>query len=341
MKDSEKYRQDLLKKVKQDPIHLDTDGEMWEKVWNRISDEKPAKKNHFIWYASAAAIFICLVAGVLVYFISNPTSQVAVNEPSGKSITKPEQDRIIVQDQEKVNPSKKNDYESEKKSGQEIGEPAPMEKKTELSTGKELLSQSLSDGSTVTLNSFTSLNVTEVSEADFASNLSGEAYFEIKPDKKRSFKVSFGNSYLMVIGTKFNVRNIKDEPYQQVAVTEGIVRVYLNKSEKGIEVKSGELLKISLNKNDSHLTKIDPLHYIAWKTGKLTFKKTPMEEVASALERVYKVNVMVDGTVKECTFTGDLSQTPLEEALQIIEATTSLKIKRTKDNVHISGSPCN
>lgn len=341
MKDSEKYRQGLLKKVKQDPIHLETDGEMWEKVWDRISEEKPVKKNHFVWYASAAAIIICLLAGVLLYFINDPAKQVAVTDPSGQTISKPEQDIIIAEEQPKESPSKKN--QSEIKTGQEIKEPArgTKEKKTEWSAGKELVRQSFTDGSIVTLNSFSNLNVTEISKTDFSSDLSGEAYFEIRPDKKRSFKVFLGNSYLIVVGTKFNVRNVEGESYQQIAVIEGIVRVYPNKSEKGIEVRSAELLTINLDKNTSELTKINPLHYIAWKTGMLTFKKTPMEEVASALERVYKITVKVDETVKECTFTGDLSQTPLEEALQIIEATTSLKIKRTKDNVHISGSPCN
>lgn len=342
MKDSEEYRRDLLKKVKQDPIYLETDGELWEKVLGRISEEKPVKKNHFIWYASAAAVILCLVAGVLVYLIDAPEPRVAVTESTGTGSPEVAQNRPVEKEQRNTNPA--NDAKTaalSQTSKENINQPSMSREETLLSTSKKLLSHSLSDGSVVTLNSFSRLNVAEVSQTDFISDLSGEAYFEIMPDKKRSFKVNFGNSYLMVVGTKFNVRSIEGEPYQQVAVTEGIVRVYPNKRGKGIQVKSGELLKISRDKYDCHITKIDPLHYIAWKTGTLTFKKTPMEEVASALERVYKVNVKVDGTVEECTFTGDLSHTSLEEALQIIEATTSLKMKRTKDNVQISGSPCN
>jgi hypothetical protein len=340
MTDSEEYRRDILNKVKQDPIPLQTDGEMWEMVWDKISNEKPVKKNYFVWYASAAAVLLCLIAGATVIFISNPSSQIAISDRN--SIPESEQDKKTVKEQEGVKPSKDlNKVEAQKKSEQAVYERQKKEIQTNLSTEKELVSKRLSDGSKVTLNSFTHLNVTAISKTNFTSNLSGEAYFEIKPDKKRSFKVSFGNSYLMVLGTKFNVRNVKGEAYQQIAVVEGIVKVYPAKSEKGIEVKRGELLKISLDKNTSQITKINPLHFIAWKTGLLNFKKSTMKEVASPLERVYNITIVVDENVKACTFTGNLSQTPLEEALQIIEATTSLKIKRTKNSVHISGKPCN
>lgn len=340
MKDPEAYRQEILNKVKQDPISLDTDKDMWEDVLGRISEKEIKRKHYYLWYASAAAILLILVSAGIFFAnktspADSPTAVAAPKVSSGnKNVVKfpsAAEEKISGRDQSAA----KNVPSAIPTAASEAAG------KMRIVSGSKVAVHKLADGSEITLNSNAEVNIAEASARTVIAELSGEAYFDVRPDKKRAFKVNFGESYLIVVGTKFNVRNIEGEAGQEVVVEEGIVRVYPKGSDNAIEVKSGEVLTIGSGKGGVHTSKIDPHPYIAWKTGILSFKNTPFDEVATTLQRYYKIKVVADNDISGCTFTADLSKTPLEDALQIIEATTSLKIKRTKENVYISGSPCN
>jgi transmembrane sensor len=334
MKDnSEEYRQDLQRRVRQDPVKLETDAAMWDKVIGEIeAAEKPERRIRMYWYASAAAVFIALTSG-LIYFYSKGNS---VNNQQAKA-EKIRNNGTEIITITKIDNSPERPSENSVGVKKESGKKAFKEDVFQTKDKTELYK--LADGSEITLNISGDLNLKTDTENNINIDLSGEAYFDVVHGLKRSFRVNFGASGLEVIGTKFSVRNHQRENSQEVLVSEGIVKVTV-KGSKEILLRRGSFLKIDKNTGLYEVKNVNPGLYLSWKTGKLDFAETSMTEVAAVLSRVYNTEVEIENNIKSCTFTGDLSKMTLEEALTVITATTSTEIKRNGDHVKISGAPC-
>lgn len=93
-----------------------------------------------------------------------------------------------------------------------------------LQTGVgEVDTVALSDGSTVTLNTATSLQIAFNDEERYVVLVAGEAFFDVESDVNRAFVIDTGEQIIRVLGTKFNVR--KEDSAVRVAVVEGKVAV--------------------------------------------------------------------------------------------------------------------
>lgn len=124
--------------------------------------------------------------------------------------------------------------------------------------------------------------------------LKGEAFFNVAANKEKPFLINAGPVVVRVVGTKFNVKAF-DNQLIEVVVEEGVVEV-TGKSETVVLTKgyraafdrqSGILVK-SLNENPN---------FNAWNTRQIIFKETSLNEVATILKDVYKVNVVIDDSL--------------------------------------------
>jgi transmembrane sensor len=87
----------------------------------------------------------------------------------------------------------------------------------------EMQNVSLADGSTVTLNTDTSIRVALTDRERHIRLEKGEAFFDVAKDKTRPFIVYAGEKRVMAVGTKFSVRRDRDDI--EVVVTEGRVNL--------------------------------------------------------------------------------------------------------------------
>lgn len=81
----------------------------------------------------------------------------------------------------------------------------------------------LKDGSSVTLNTDSTLSVAFTDGERHVELLNGEAFFQVTPDKQRPFTVDAGMAKATVVGTAFNV--YREDQSTSITVTEGVVRV--------------------------------------------------------------------------------------------------------------------
>lgn len=208
-----------------------------------------------------------------------------------------------------------------------------------VSAKEKVYDYKLPDGSTISLNSGAVLMISEGYEEDRDILLQGEGYFEVRSDKTNPFTVYFSDHKLEVVGTKFNVRNISRENAKEITVTEGLVRVYKKGELEGVEVGAGQQLKLGNNKG-SVLSEVNPLHYIAWKTGSLDFKRTELQEVVTVLSRHFNKEIVLTAEIKNCKFTGNVSGLTFEEAIEVVSKSASLEVEETANNVFLSGPAC-
>jgi transmembrane sensor len=148
----------------------------------------------------------------------------------------------------------------------------------------EQRSIALSDGSIVTLNTRSQVGVHFDEQTRRVELVSGEAMFDVVPDRERPFVVETGAVELSVLGTRFSVYVKPDAT--RLAVVEGIVRATpREKSGEPVLVRAGEGAIATLDGAIRRNEGIDVEKALAWTERRLIFDDVPLEDVVSEFNR--------------------------------------------------------
>jgi ferric-dicitrate binding protein FerR (iron transport regulator) len=195
----------------------------------------------------------------------------------------------------------------------------------------------LEDGSKITVNKNTTIQYANNFKDDRFVKLSGEAYFEVQHIDNNSFVIQTKNLQVTVVGTKFNVKSLKDSEIVEVSVTEGIVRVQNIDSEEYIEIRANE--KVTFNTANFEVIKdtVNIENNIQWLTNKIVFNNSGMSEVASTISSIYSVDVVLNiSNPEDLKINTDFENSSLEDVLKVLELTLDLQIEVSGDTVTIS-----
>jgi transmembrane sensor len=110
----------------------------------------------------------------------------------------------------------------------------------------------LADGSRVTLNTDSELQVAFEPQERVVNLDRGEAYFEVAKDPSRPFIVNVGKKRVIAVGTQFSVRRDGDEV--SVVVTEGTVRLEPRERRHGLQGDRGPTLSASKSSSGPSLS---------------------------------------------------------------------------------------
>jgi ferric-dicitrate binding protein FerR (iron transport regulator) len=203
--------------------------------------------------------------------------------------------------------------------------------------------QTLPDGSTVTLNKGARLTCpSRFSAGERNVSLVGEACFEVAHDAAHPFVVAAGDLNIKVLGTTFLVNTATLRNSREVILVEGRVEVsrqnaagselYLEPGEKAETVQGTEGLTKSENR--------DP-NFLAWKTRRIVFENTPLNEAAALLTQVYhKKIILTEPGLSHCRITATFDRQTLESVLHVFAATLDIQIRYTSAAIEISGRGC-
>lgn len=155
----------------------------------------------------------------------------------------------------------------------------------------------LEDGSTISLDAATRVEVTLSEGRRELSLVSGRAKFDVAEDPLRPFSVRVGNKIVIATGTSFSVELFKD--HTRVVLYEGSVDV-LEQSLKGatpkrltikteagdastVSLQPGRELIASLNNDAARVAIIDLQKSRSWEGGRISFDNEPL---GTAIERM-------------------------------------------------------
>lgn len=164
----------------------------------------------------------------------------------------------------------------------------------------ERLVINLKDGSQVTLNTGSLVEVAFSATERDVRLLRGQALFEVAKDHTRPFVVTANNRRLVAVGTAFDVR--LDGPRMQVTMVEGTVRVEraigardthdANGTAPNIVQPSSQIATITageqLTIDDQRLDRIrsaDPERATSWQRGQLLFDNTRLADAIAEMNR--------------------------------------------------------
>ncbi|MCP4443573.1 MAG: FecR family protein [Aureispira sp.] len=193
------------------------------------------------------------------------------------------------------------------------------------------LAHTLPDGSIVKLNAESSLSYAPYWWSfDRTVELEGEAFFEV--EKGQQFTVSSNLGNTKVLGTSFNI--FARAGHYEVFCATGKVQVEAKKSGKIIQLTPDQFAKLESQNNLVKLENIDAQSTLAWTQNKLNFKATELTKVLQTLERQYAVKIDLSNKITEKhIYTANYNKpTTIEEALELICLSFSLKFEKTTDN---------
>ena len=163
---------------------------------------------------------------------------------------------------------------------------------------------------------------------------SGEAFFIIQHNTEQAFILNSANSEIKVLGTRFNVRNLKSASVLEVTLTQGKISFQSKKGALSI-LKPGESL--IFDKNNQHLisiAQVDTNAVTAWKTGTIRFNDTPMPEVLETLENRYgfkfKISCKLDKPIS-----GKFVEQSISKILQLVERASDYRFKNSGKYIEV------
>ena len=209
------------------------------------------------------------------------------------------------------------------------GEDAPVQTLT-LQAWQEPVTDTLADGSVVTLNRNSSLVYPEqFAGGQRAVALRGEAFFSVAPNKNKPFLITVNDVTVKVVGTSFNIRS--QNGTTEVIVETGVVQVI--RQNKSIEVKPNEKAVVKKNSAMYKSAETDQL-YTYYRTREFVCDNTPLWKLVAILNEAYDANIVIGkDTLRNLRLTTTFNNEPLDRVLDIIRATFDITVVRQNNQI--------
>jgi len=175
---------------------------------------------------------------------------------------------------------------------------------TRIGETKEIV---LSDGSLVTLNTDSKIQVHYSKARRQIQLLQGEALFDVAKNKKRPFIVMAADTQVRAVGTSFTVKLLPHQPVQ-ILVREGVVEV------KRPQVPQAAPVQLAANTlavappeapiSTEAVPRIQVTRNLAWREGRIAFDNETLANAARQFERYSDVQIRVSPDLEDQTITG-------------------------------------
>lgn len=215
---------------------------------------------------------------------------------------------------------------------------------TVMASNEEVLQDSLSDGSTILLNENSTLKIANrFNSKERKVELTGEAFFKVKPDSTKPFIIDAGLGQVKVLGTSFQVKGFPRTDLE-VFVEEGSVelsgkdgngvrsKLILSPGDRGIiKYPGGELiLGDNINPDD-----------LFWAKQKLIFEETRLSLVFELLKKHYSAEIEIENNnISGCLLSATFNDETVGQILAVIAVSFDLTVEKVEGKFIIKGKGC-
>ena len=198
----------------------------------------------------------------------------------------------------------------------------------------------LADGSAVVLAPESRLEVPRAFGSARQVTLSGRAWFEVRHDAGRPFRVETSGATIEDLGTEFEVVARPGSAPIQVVVVAGSVAVRSRTNAGADRVTLGprDLVRIPVSGPMDLVHEAPVERLTGWRDGTLTFEDATLRTVAAELTQWYGVEIVVDDSVLAARHVdGPIPTADLDEALAILTtAVPGLAVRREAARVTLT-----
>jgi transmembrane sensor len=189
------------------------------------------------------------------------------------------------------------------------------------------LTIALEDGSQVTLNTETQLDVAFTKTSRTVSLSRGQALFEVAKDKSRPFAVRTENRRFVAVGTAFDVHI--ETGQIKVTMLEGTV--HAESLEPGslilATVTAGEQLITGAHAQE-RVRRVDPERETSWRRGQIIFDNTPLGAAIEELNRYSSTHIeLADSKLAELRLSGTFATGSTSTFVEAVTAYFPIQIE--------------
>jgi transmembrane sensor len=210
-------------------------------------------------------------------------------------------------------------------------------------TGEQRMLQ-LADGSVVSLNTQSHLQVRFTEHSRDLRLVQGQASFKVSQDAVRPFRVMAGTALIQAVGTQFDVYRHSDSSIT-LAVVEGRVKVSgpleTNiPSEKEIQqqiLSTGEETRVAPNGKMRERTRLDKRSAMAWHQRRLVFRRDTLATVIEEFNRYNRAPQfrLKDARIADHHYSGEFDADDPGSLLELLASDPKLSLSREGDDVVI------
>jgi len=190
----------------------------------------------------------------------------------------------------------------------------------------------LIDGSVITLNSFATLRYAQEARTKrrVATLDEGEVFFKVKSDPDRPFVVQSGDVTITVLGTSFHVRRVGEET--EVIVESGHVKVTGPKRE--VELSLGRRLLINTSTHRFEVGEVSDQLHNYYVDNRFVAVNTPLWRLTEVLSQAYHTDIRIENPeIRNLPITTTFRRDDLDQILNVIGATLRIEVKREGDKI--------
>lgn len=192
----------------------------------------------------------------------------------------------------------------------------------------------LEDGSVVTLNSGSEMEVSLARSHRDVDLERGEAFFDVARDQNRVFRVETDHGAITVVGTSFNVRTERD--VTSVSVVSGIVDVRPEGGET-VTLLAGESIRFGPSVGVVRKGAFDATGVLAWRRGRVVVADRPLSEVLDELNRYYPTPIVLGANAPaDAPVTGEFPIDDPDVAVRGLTAALGLQAQTRQGGIVLS-----
>lgn len=200
----------------------------------------------------------------------------------------------------------------------------------------EMKTIALADGSSIDLNTNTSLSIDLSGEKRAVRLDKGEAYFQVHHDATRPFTVIAGNHRVTDLGTKFLVRD--DKRGVQVSLIEGKAQLQSGNgpNARSVVLAPGDVAfasgdALAVNRKASRVLS----EKLGWRQGMIVFDNATLGDAAAEFNRYNRVRLVItDPAVARIPIAGKFPTNGVDRFADVVEHVFGLHIQ-TKDGTKV------
>ncbi len=214
-----------------------------------------------------------------------------------------------------------------------------------LSSATAVLTDTLSDGTTIALNTGSKLYYPErFARKKREVRLEGEAFFKVKPDAAKPFIIEAGAAMIKVLGTSFNVKAYSGSDVE-VSVEEGLVMLYSVDPGTGdtlsVLLPAGTRGVLPLSSNRPEILKDESPDRLFWLDRTLEFRQTELSSVFSILAGHFGITIRADRPeILNCRLSATFRDESLATILDVIATSFDLTLKNEGSTWIFYGNGC-
>lgn len=185
----------------------------------------------------------------------------------------------------------------------------------------------LADGTVITLNSFSALRYSQNPSTNRRSATleDGEVFFKVKQDPKKPFVVQSGEISITVLGTAFHVKRRGAET--EVIVENGRVRVAALEKQAELGAKQRVAINTVEKKFEESMV-ADQLHNY-YVDNRFVLEDTPLWRIVEVLNEAYDTAIVIENPrLRKLTLTTTLRLGDLADNLHVISETLGIQVEQ-------------